>query len=164
MPAWPGGPCPECGDDMPPNLITCQTCRALLNSDLQQTYVDIPEFIPLEEITLDEQSDSQGSVVTKSPVQPQTSPVILIEAKGIFRNCPKCREELKVPRAYLNQSVCCNHCQAPFVCDATTVNEYFVASYVDCPHCSQRIRASREFTNQNVLCNHCSQPLHIQLQ
>lgn len=24
---WPGGPCPQCGDDMPAKVIHCQTCR-----------------------------------------------------------------------------------------------------------------------------------------
>ncbi len=54
MPAWPGGACPDCGDHMPANLITCQTCRALLNSELKVSFVDIPEFIPLQEVSADE--------------------------------------------------------------------------------------------------------------
>ena len=50
MPAWPGGPCPECGEVMPENLVHCQNCRALMNPDLKTDSVEIPEFIPLQEI------------------------------------------------------------------------------------------------------------------
>ena len=39
--AWQGGPCHQCGDDMPANLVHCQTCRALLNSELTEDSVEI---------------------------------------------------------------------------------------------------------------------------
>ena len=36
MPAWPGGPCPNCGEDMPPNMVHCRECRTLLNPELER--------------------------------------------------------------------------------------------------------------------------------
>ena len=48
MAAWPGGACPECGDQMPANLIRCATCRGLLNPDLQPKCVSEIEFVELK--------------------------------------------------------------------------------------------------------------------
>mgnify|MGYP002789603976 CR=1 FL=1 len=76
MPAWPGGPCPKCGDDMPPSMIHCRTCRTLLNPELEHDSVEIPVFIPLKEL------DS----------------MVEIEPMGLFVPCPKCHQELKVNR------------------------------------------------------------------
>ena len=50
MPPWPGGPCPSCGEEMPERLIHCRTCRTLLNTDLDPDSVEIPAFVPLQEI------------------------------------------------------------------------------------------------------------------
>ena len=76
MPVWPGGPCPDCGQDMPANLVHCQFCRALLNPDLYRSDVEIPEFFELKEV----------------------SHMIDVPLKGYFVLCPHCEEELKINR------------------------------------------------------------------
>jgi len=162
MPSWPGGPCPECGDTMPPNLITCRTCRALLNSDLQQNYVDIPTFIPLEEIGSEEQSSS-SSIIMQSELDLRPR-ILLTPAKGVYIVCPKCQQELKVPRQYLGANVQCNHCDNLFQATVNEDLEGIRGTYIDCPHCNRRVRASRELTNQNVQCNHCGGGIHIELK
>ena len=33
MAAWTGGPCPGCGEDVPPKVLRCPACRMLLDPD-----------------------------------------------------------------------------------------------------------------------------------
>lgn len=65
MPAWTGGPCPECGDDMPPLLVHCQTCHGLLNKDLVEHKINAPPFEPLKEITKDEYESYRKQIAMK---------------------------------------------------------------------------------------------------
>ncbi len=76
MPAWPGGPCPDCGQDMPAKLVHCQYCRALLNPDLYRSDVEIPEFFELKEI----------------------SDVAQVKVLGFHILCPHCQDELRISR------------------------------------------------------------------
>ncbi|MBB02904.1 MAG: hypothetical protein ACE37I_02075 [Rubinisphaera brasiliensis] len=163
MPAWPGGECPDCGDYMPPNLITCQTCRALLNSDLQLGQVDIPEYVPLKEIAPEERETNRSSIISESPMATAVQ-VPLVPVKGIFVGCPGCQEELKIPEQYAYSRVQCNHCQQLFAMDKSMRQQPSVSCYVDCPHCQRRLRASVEYSNQNVACNHCGGALHMKYE
>jgi len=162
MAAWPGGNCPDCGDFMPPNLITCQTCRAMLNPDLKVSFVDVPDFIPLKEIEPDELEDS-GSAIIESPEKVGLQ-VLLIEPKGIFYRCPGCNEELKVPGQFLKSNVQCNRCSHSFRMNLKENFDRIAATYVDCPYCKNRIRSSVEMNNCNVQCVHCQGALHIKFK
>lgn len=162
MPAWPGGECPECGDLMPPNLITCQTCRALLNTDLQVSFVDIPEFVPLREISAgtticEQQSESSDSGV-HTAVEPRSA-----TAKGIFIQCPGCREELKVPVQYVNSSVLCNHCNHQFAPAEKGHQSRLLAYYADCPHCRKRMRKTVGEVKGGCLCEACGNGVKLEV-
>jgi len=78
MPPWPGGPCPVCGDVMPERLIHCRNCRAMLNSDLESDTIEIPAFIPLQEIA--------------SHVE--------LDVRGYFVPCSSCERELRINAKY----------------------------------------------------------------
>ena len=83
MPAWPGGPCPECGDEMPASLIRCASCRALLNQELSPRESFAPEFVPLQEV----------ETVIDTPIA------------GYFVTCPRCQKELRINGRYAGQNV-----------------------------------------------------------
>ncbi len=61
--AWPGGPCPQCGDEMPARVIHCRTCRTLLNRELTEDSVEIPVFMPLPEIAKVSEGGAGGHYV-----------------------------------------------------------------------------------------------------
>src|SRR3954468_24124011 len=113
MPAWPGGNCPDCGEYMPEKLIHCQSCRALLNSDLGPGNIVVPEFIPLPEVEV----------------------MVDVEAQGFFVGCPSCHRELRINRKFLGSTVSCNHCQGNFNFDLDASGVKLVAFYARCPHC-----------------------------
>lgn len=134
--AWPGGPCPQCGEDMPARVVHCRTCRALLNNELTEDSVEIPLFIPLPEL----------DVVAAAP------------PKGHYVVCPGCEEELRIHVKYKDQRVQCKHCQKPFRYDATVkVN----AMYTQCPHCKNEIRASARYIGSKVGCRFCGGHLEL---
>lgn len=139
MPAWPGGPCPDCGVDMPPNLVHCQECRCLLNDDLNQDSVEIPTFVPLQEI---------GTMVDAEP-------------RGHYCRCPTCSEELRISRKYVGVQVQCKFCESPFVFAITDPKVELAAQFYDCPHCEKEIRAATKYAGTTVACKFCSG--HIQL-
>ncbi|MCA8983019.1 MAG: zinc ribbon domain-containing protein [Planctomycetaceae bacterium] len=163
MPAWPGGECPDCGDYMPPNLITCQTCRALLNPELEIGLVQIPEFIPLKEISPEELARTEsgsGDAGTSDTARP--GPVV--PPRGFFVRCPGCRQELKIPEQFAHARVQCKHCNVPFVLDQTMRRQQVEACYANCPHCSQRLRVSVKFVNKQVACNFCGGALMLRYE
>lgn len=138
MPAWRGGPCPECGEDMPPNLVRCATCRALLNDDLQLREISVPEFAPLEEI---------DSVIEATP-------------RGFYADCPHCHKELRINCKYVGQNVACRFCNSQFqfrVEPPTRVTAF----YFNCPHCSQELRAAAKYLGAKVACKHCNGSIHL---
>jgi uncharacterized protein (DUF983 family) len=139
MPAWPGGPCPQCGDEMPENLIHCQNCRALLNDDLQADSVEIPEFIPLAEIQC----------------------LVEVKAKGYYVLCPHCQEELRVHAKYLGLRVRCKFCQADYDLKLGSRELTVKAFYADCPECEEELRVSQKYMGQKVACKLCQARIHF---
>lgn len=139
MPAWLGGPCPECGEDMPANLIHCQTCRALLNVELDKSSVVIPAFIPLQEIDNMEQ----------------------VAPRGFHIDCPHCERELRISRKYAGQQVQCKFCKGPFKLDLSKKLIVVRAFYTDCPHCSEELWISTKYLGEKVACKLCGGRIHL---
>lgn len=139
MPAWPGGPCPNCNEDMPANLVHCQTCRELLNEDLELDTVEIPAFHPLKELAV------------CSDVYPI----------GFYFQCPECRKELRVHKKYLGKQVCCKFCQAPFSLRIDASKAKSQGFYTSCPHCSEELRIAHKYLGTTASCKFCQG--HIQL-
>ena len=143
MPAWPGGPCPDCGEEMPPNLLRCQFCRGWLNKDLTRPEPVAPEMFALPEI-------------------PPPDAALAAYPAGHYVICPACRRELRVADQYVGQTVACKYCSEPFrVTTAADAEPPRVAFYLDCPHCLKEIRASVRYLEQRVACKHCDGPLHL---
>ena len=163
MAAWPGGDCPDCGDFMPSNLITCQTCRAMLNSALKISVVDVPTFVPLPEIDPNELSESDTVILSATPQKARLQ-VLLVEPRGIYYQCRGCDNELKIPKQFMNSKVQCKHCSHGFQMDLKRDISRVSSTYVDCPYCQQRIRAPRKMANSNVQCKHCQGAMHIKFQ
>ncbi len=134
MPAWPGGPCPECGDQMPAKLIRCATCRALLNPELSPKEIESPEFVPLREVLV----------------------VVDVPVIGDFVRCPKCQRELRIHCKYRGQRVTCRQCDHPFDLHVGTPAVQRLGVYASCPHCTQELRAAERFIGMNVLCKFCN--------
>ncbi|MEP3481420.1 MAG: hypothetical protein ABJZ55_19415 [Fuerstiella sp.] len=134
--AWKGGSCPSCGEDMPANVVHCISCRALLNSELTEDTVEIPEFVPLPEIH-----------EMKS-----------VKARGHYIRCEGCGEELRINSKYLGANVQCRHCSHTFSYETTADR---LALYCRCPHCSEELRASMKYIGQAVACRFCEGPLQF---
>lgn len=139
MPAWPGGPCPQCGEDMPPKMIHCRTCRQLLNLDLEKESVEVPTFFPLQEV------DS----------------LVEITIAGLFVECSNCHQELKIHRKYLGQRVQCKFCSADFRLDPNSPDILEADSYSQCPHCEESLRFARKYIGSKVACRFCHGKVHI---
>lgn len=139
MPAWPGGPCPDCGDEMPPRVLRCRTCGALLNSDLQPAPVEAPEFVQLPEIT---------AVSDLTP-------------RGYFVGCPNCEQELRIAAKYLGSQVQCKFCTAPFVFTLENATIRQIALYGDCPHCHQELRIAMKYAGKKVACKLCNGAIRV---
>lgn len=139
MTAWPGGPCPDCGQDMPKNLVHCQYCRCLLNQSFVEREVIIPEYFDLQEI----------SNVIEAPVA------------GYHVQCPHCEEELRINKKYAGMPVACKHCSGQFHLDITSSRIRTKAFYVDCPHCDKELRVAPKYIGQNVACKFCSGHVRI---
>lgn len=140
MPAWPGGPCPACGDDMPEAMVRCRNCRTLLNTDLEVASVEAPAFVPL----------------------PELSVMADIEPLGLFVECPKCQKELKIARKYLGERVACKHCMADFRLDPAAPNVRQADVYSKCPLCGKDLRFDPKYIGQKVACRFCEGKLQIQ--
>lgn len=151
MPAWPGGPCPDCGVDMPQNLIHCRECRALLNSDLAPAYAEVPEFVPLREIAPGEDLPEELSTVEVTNL-------------GYLIGCPQCQQALKISNRYVGQAVQCNFCEAGFEFDLRHGGVQWLGIYTDCPHCTRRLRIGAGFLNAEVCCNFCQGPMVVHLE
>lgn len=134
MAAWPGGPCPECGDQMPANLVRCVSCRALLNPELVVPEIISPEFVPLAEVEA----------------------VVDVPVNGYFVECPHCRKELRINARYVNQRVACKFCAGEFDFRLNPPRVRRMAFYSSCPHCSKELRAAEKYIGQKVACKHCN--------
>jgi Zn finger protein HypA/HybF involved in hydrogenase expression len=121
---------------MPANLVHCQSCRALLNSELTEDSVEIPTFVPLKEI-----HRAQA-----------------VAPRGHYVQCPGCQAELKINAKYKNARVTCRFCDHCFTYDRSVT---IAAIYADCPHCRKQLRASGEYSGQRVACRFCSGPLML---
>lgn len=148
--AWQGGPCPNCGDDMPANLVHCFTCRAMLNSALSDDTVEIPKFVPLPEI---DPSDAGGN----SDAPPAPTPAS-VSARGHYVRCGGCHEELRINAKYFGASVQCRHCEHTFTYDG---NAQRIAMFSDCPHCDKEIRAGMKYVGHVVACRFCDGQLNL---
>lgn len=142
MAAWPGGPCPECGEDMPPRMIHCQSCRKLLNDDFDDDTIPEPVFQPLREI----------------------NEMVAIAPRGVHEDCRACGRELKISRRFAGQVVRCKFCGASF----TFGNDLKPQSgrhayYADCPHCHENLRIATKYLGQRVSCKHCQGDFEIVL-
>jgi len=136
MPPWPGGPCPECGEEMPERLIHCRSCRALLNTDLEPDSVEIPLFVPLQEI----------------------ESFVELPVRGYYVQCPQCYRELRINRKFTGKRVTCKQCTGEFVLrfDDGPQRVEKIAVYVHCPHCTERLRMSTKYVGVKVACKACS--------
>jgi hypothetical protein len=134
MPAWPGGPCPDCGEDMPALVVHCRNCRRLLNEDLDEDTVVEPAFVPLKVIAA----------------------VAISEPRGVYEECPACGRELRINRKYAGKVVRCNHCAAGFTLSRRIEpRPGRRAYYADCPHCRRELRVGTKYFGQRVLCKFC---------
>ncbi len=134
MPAWPGGPCPGCGDEMPPRVVHCRTCRQLLNDELEEDTVVEPTFVPLKELNA----------------------VSVAEPRGVYEECPACGRELRINHRYAGQVVRCKHCDAGFThSNGSTPKASRTAYYSDCPHCGRELRVATKYLGQQVACKFC---------
>jgi len=139
MPAWSGGLCPQCGEEMPPNLIHCQTCRALLNADLKVDSVAIPEYQPLQEIVA----------------------MVEVELRGYYISCPLCQQELRIARKYVGKEVRCKICHQDFRLEVDGGAVSLIGFFADCPHCKEELRSSPKYLGMKVACKHCQGHIHF---
>lgn len=124
---------------MPKNLIHCQRCRALLNEDLDKSSVEIPAFVPLQEI------DSMA----------QLAPA------GYFVVCPHCKRELRINKKYLGQQVQCKLCQGQFRFELGSSEVRSPAFYTTCTFCNRELRVAHKYLGQKVACKHCGGKLEL---
>ena len=142
MPAWQGGPCPDCGEEMPPRLIHCRSCRRLLNDDLEDDTIIEPVFVPLQEIKT----------------------AIAIVPSGVYEGCPACARELRISSRYEGKFVRCKYCAASFtMAPQNEAHRGRKAYFADCPHCQQELRVGIKYLGQKVACKHCSGELKLQV-
>lgn len=139
MPAWSGGPCPGCGEDVPANVVRCRNCRHLLNSDLRPEVIRVPEFVPL----------------------PVLETVAELDFAGYFVPCPGCQKELRIHRKYLGQQVSCKHCHSSFCFEITNPLVKNLYVYADCPHCENELRFAPKYLGSKVACRSCNGHLKI---
>ena len=109
----------------------------MLNSELEHDSVEIPVFIPLQEI------DSMSEV----------------KARGHYIQCPTCVKELRINGKYIGQKVQCKFCAGSFEYKRDGVKA--VAVYSACPHCQAEIRAARKYLGMKVACKHCNGKLTL---
>ncbi len=68
---------------MPAKQVHCRECRQLLNPELSLSSVEIPAFVPLQELEA----------------------IVDVVPKGVFTPCPKCSQELRIAHKYLGNRV-----------------------------------------------------------
>jgi len=124
---------------MPANLVHCQTCRTLLNDDLEADSIEIPEFIPLAEIEA----------------------MVEAEVRGLFIACPHCDHELRINKKYKGLDVSCKFCHQNFRFDTEKQNLLLLAFYSSCPHCNYELRAALKYLGKKVLCKKCEGQIEI---
>jgi len=121
---------------MPERLIHCRNCRTLLNTDLEPDSVEIPEFVPLQEIEA----------------------AVELALRGYYIQCPHCSRELRINRKFIGKKVTCKQCTGDFMLDFNDGPGKItkVGIYVYCPHCSDRLRMSTKYVGVKVACKACT--------
>jgi uncharacterized protein (DUF983 family) len=119
---------------MPPRVVRCRTCGALLNRDLDARPIEAPQFVMLPEVHL----------------------VIDTTTRGYYIACPNCEQELRIAAKYVGQNVQCEHCTAPFRFDRVNPSIRKLGFYADCPHCKQELRAADKYLGRKVSCKLCN--------
>ena len=147
MAAWTGGPCPECGDEMPANMLRCMTCRAWLNPELRRPEPAVPEFRPLPEIEAGGGGDA-GGIRSAAP-------------EGHFVVCPACRRELRVGHQYAGRQVACRFCDNRFPMTFGKGETRRLGVYVRCWSCGDELRAAAKYLGREVICKHCDSRMRI---
>ena len=120
-------------------MVHCRECRTLLNPELERDSVEVPIFIPLQEL---------DAMVEISPL-------------GVFVPCPQCQQELKINRKYLGQRVQCKICTADFRLDPANPSIQQADVYSKCPHCDQELRFASKYIGVRVACRFCSGKIQI---
>ena len=118
---------------MPKQLVHCRSCRALLNADLESDSVEIPAFVPLQEI---------DSCVEVAP-------------RGFYISCPLCDRELKINGRYVGRTVECISCNQSFQFSFTDPKIEKTGFYCDCPHCTKRLRLATNLAGKKVARKYC---------
>ena len=124
---------------MPANLIHCMSCRALLNLELESDSVEIPMFVPLQEIEC----------------------VIDLKPRGYFLGCPHCDKELRVNAKYLGETVGCKWCNGKFQLDLKNPAIETQAYYGDCPYCQKELRVGKKYVGMKVACKFCGGKIKV---
>lgn len=101
--------------------------------------VEIPAFVPLKELEA----------------------VVEIAPKGVFVNCPKCSQELKIARKYLGERVQCKFCQSAIRLDPTNPKVCSADVYSQCSHCEEQLRFARKYVGVKVACRFCGGRLTV---
>lgn len=131
MPAWPGGPCPNCGEHVLEKVIHCVSCRTLLNPDLDSPDVDLPVFEPLKEL--------------KSPIE--FSPTSYTFA------CPHCARKLHALASNRGRRGTCKSCNGRIEVELSKVE---VSSFNGiCPHCDVSLQNPGKYAGRVVACKSC---------
>lgn len=112
----------------------------MLNTDLESDSIEIPEFVPLQEIAAE----------ARVPV------------RGYFLGCPSCDRELRINARFDGKKVSCKHCAKGFRFQSDRVGSTDpLAVYVYCPHCRERLRMASKYVGVKVRCKHCSGQLVV---
>ena len=112
----------------------------MLNTDLESDSIEIPKFVPLQEIT---------SYIT-------------LPVRGYFIVCPSCQRELRINSKYSGKKVSCKHCNASFRFNPDVEFQGELPQvYVNCPHCEERLRVARKYLGAKVACKGCKGELVV---
>ena len=136
MAAWTGGPCPNCGDDVPPKVLRCPACRTLLDPELSHHEFRPPSFAELPEL------DAADHV----------------RPKAELTRCPTCDEALRVALKYAGVAVACKKCGGTLTPGEPAARVSWLA---DCPHCAEEIRVAVKYAGQKVSCKFCGGELRV---
>lgn len=139
MAAWPGGPCPECGDTMPPRVLRCRTCGAILNPEIQ-----VRPLLPPEPVVL-----------------PEAPSVLPVTPRGSYVGCPNCERELRIANHYEGRQVQCKFCSAPFLYQRDNAAIRRIGRYLECPHCHKELRVAEKYVGCRVACKYCDGQMEI---
>jgi hypothetical protein len=124
---------------MPERLVRCRSCRTLLNNDLEPDLIEVPDFVPLQEI----------------------ESMVDVELAGYYVACPHCKRELRVGGKYVDENVQCKFCESQFTMDFSNPKLKMQAFYSMCPHCKQELRAAPKYLGMKVACKHCGGKIHL---